>query len=139
MTDLTPHPFTGRCNCGAVSATIDAPPLWVRQCWCAQCQRIACGNATVNASFPVEHIHLEGELAWSPNTAASGNVVEHGFCAKCGTQVMSRNSGRLQARTVRVGFLDQSDALVPDSAIWLEEAPEWVRVPEGMEGFPRQP
>lgn len=52
---------------------------------------------------------------------------------------MSRNVSRPKASVVRLGFIEQSDDLVPQTVIWLDEAPDWVRVPDNMERFPRQP
>jgi len=131
--------YTGRCNCGAITATITAEPLWVRQCWCRQCQKIAAGAATTNALFPVAAIELQGELAWATYQAASGNTVEHGFCAKCGTQVTGRNSARPEANVVRVGFIEQPNDLAPSIAIWLDEAPRWATIDPALETFAGQP
>ncbi|MDD3798936.1 MAG: GFA family protein [Novosphingobium sp.] len=132
-------PYTGRCNCGAITARIDAEPVWVRQCWCRQCQRAASGSATVNALFPTEAIHITGELKWSGYDAASGNRIEQGFCPSCGTQVMGRNSSRPAACVLRLGFIDMPNDLAPTAAIWLEEAPKWAVIDPALEQWPQQP
>jgi hypothetical protein len=131
-------PYTGRCNCGQVTARIDGEPIWVRQCWCRQCQKIAAGSATTNALFLTEHVHLSGDLEWTPYEAASGNRVEQGFCPGCGTPVLGRNSSRPNACVVRVGFVEMPHDLAPTSAIWLDDAPEWASVAPGLEIYRRQ-
>jgi hypothetical protein len=131
--------YTGRCNCGAVSATFEAEPMWVRQCWCRQCQKIAAGASTVNALFALDAMTLRGELAWNSYGAESGNTTEHGFCPSCGTQVLGRNSARQKANVVRLGFLDEPHGLSPDSAIWLDEAPSWAVIDPTIEQHRRQP
>lgn len=132
-------PYSGRCNCGAVTATIDAEPLWVRQCWCLQCQKAAAGGATNNALFPLDAIALEGEMGWFGYTAESGNRVEQGYCASCGTPIMGRNSGRAGSVVIRLGFLDQPTGLAPDMAIWLDDAPDWAIIDPALEQHRRQP
>ncbi|MEW9856815.1 GFA family protein [Novosphingobium sp. M1R2S20] len=134
-----PASYTGRCNCGAVTAVIDAEPLWVRQCWCRQCQKIAAGSATNNALFMTEAMTIAGEIAWASYTADSGNTVEQGFCPNCGTHILGRNSARQRANVVRLGFLEGPHELGPQSAIWLEEAPAWAAINPEIETFLRQP
>src|SRR5690606_2878781 len=82
---LMPH--TGQCFCGQVKLTIDAEALGARMCWCRDCQRIASGSATVNVLFPEEAVTCSGEIATLRKIADSGNVVERGFCPKCGSQI----------------------------------------------------
>ena len=40
---------------------------------------------------------------------------------------------------VRIGFLDGDHGLFPDMAIWLDQAPAWASVPEGIETCATQP
>lgn len=134
-----PAPYTGRCSCGAVTATISGEPLAVRQCWCRQCQKAAGGAATTNVLFLLEHIELSGELAASGYTAASGNSYRQLFCPQCGNPVMGDSSGRPKMRVIRLGFLDEGHGLAPSAAIWMSEAPDWATVPAGAERFELQP
>ncbi|MCJ2181873.1 GFA family protein [Novosphingobium sp. 1949] len=132
-------PYHGRCTCGAVSLTIAAEPLWVRQCWCRQCQKAASGNATVNALFTTAAMTITGTPGWKGYRAASGNTIEHGFCADCGTPLFGRNSSRPDSWVVRLGVLDAGHALAPTGAIWTEEAPAWAMIDPALENWPRQP
>lgn len=132
-------PYTCSCNCGGLTATLSEEPLWVRQCWCRQCQKAAAGSPTNNALFMTSAIGMRGELAWFSYAAESGNIIEQGYCAACGTPVMGRNSSRPQACVIRLGFIDPPHELRPDSAIWLDEAPAWAAIDPALEHFPRQP
>jgi hypothetical protein len=134
-----PAPYHGACACGAASAVIDAEPLFVRQCWCRQCQKIASGGATTNALFAVSAIAMSGELSWHKYPAASGNTVEQGFCATCGTAIVACNSGRPGFNVVRLGFLDDAGDLMPTAAIWTDEAPKWTTIDPALERHGRQP
>lgn len=131
--------YTGRCNCGAVTATFSAEPIAVRQCWCRQCQKIASGGATNNALFLNEAVEMRGELGWYRYSAESGNTVEQGYCASCGTPVIGRNSGRQHVCVIRLGFIEPPHDLKPGAAIWLAEAPKWAVIDPALEQFARQP
>lgn len=131
--------YTGRCNCGSVTLSIEGEPIATRQCWCRQCQKIAAGGATHNAMFPTEAVTIQGERAESHYVAASGNTLTQEFCPGCGTHVLGRSSARPQFRTIRMGMLDAGHGLAPSMAIWLDDAPSYAVVPEGLETWPRQP
>lgn len=134
-----PAPYHGQCNCGAVTLTIDAEPIWVRQCWCRQCQKSAAGSATNNALFPTADMIIEGEIRWWDYVAESGNTIAQGSCPACGTPIFGKNSAREGSYVVRLGFLDDADDIAPTSAIWTDEAPAWAALDPALEQFPRQP
>jgi hypothetical protein len=131
--------YVGHCACGAVSATISAEPVGVRQCWCRQCQQIAAGGPTNNAIFPTDAVKIEGKLAHHGYTAASGNTIEQHFCPACGTAVMGTSSARPHFRAFRLGFLEAGHGLKPDGAIWTDEAPDWAVIDPALEQVPNQP
>jgi len=130
---------TGKCNCGAVSATITGEPLVTRICWCRQCQKLAGAGGMYNAMFRTEDVELTGPVASWSYTAASGNTLVHHRCAECGAPVGAQSSARPQFHTIRVGFLDDSSGLAPKMAIWTSEKPDWVTIPPGIEIFETQP
>lgn len=132
-------PYSGRCNCGAVSVTITAEPVATRQCWCRQCQKSAAGGPTNNAMFSTEAVELTGLRGDYVYVAASGNVLTQEFCIECGTPVVARSSARPQFRTIRLGLLDEGHGLGPAMAIWTEEAPPWALIDPALENWSQQP
>jgi hypothetical protein len=134
-----PAPYTARCLCGSVSATIKAEPLGIRQCWCRQCQQAAGGSATTNAVFMVADVDLVGELGTHSYAAASGNTLTQHFCPACGTPVYGQSSARMHMLSLRLGFLDEGHSLRPDAAIWLQDAPDWAVIDPALEHHERQP
>jgi len=132
-------PYTGQCLCGAVTLSIDAEPVGVRQCWCRQCQTLAAGGATTNAMFPSEAVVLTGATASSTWVAASGNTLTFHFCPGCGTQLYAQSSARLHLKTTRLGVLDQPHGLRPTAVIWTDDAPDWAVIDPALEQWPQQP
>ena len=131
--------YTGRCNCGAVSAVLNGEPIAVRQCWCRQCQKLASGSATTNAMFSTADLALSGEVATWDYVAASGNKLTQTFCPACGAPVMAQSSARPQFRTMRIGFLEEPHGLAPQVAIWLSEKPDWAVEDASLACFDAQP
>jgi hypothetical protein len=129
----------GHCLCGQIRLSIKGEPAGTRQCWCQQCQKIAAGGPTHNAIFQSEDVAVEGSLASSAWTAASGNTLTFWFCPSCGTQIYGQSSARPHLKTVRMGVLDKPHALKPAMAIWTEEAPAWAVIDPELESWPRQP
>ena len=134
-----PAPYTGRCACGSVTATITGEPISVRQCWCRQCQQSAAGGPTHNALFLLADWALSGELGRHRTPAASGNTYTQSFCPKCGTPVMGQSSARMHMASARLGFLDEGHGLKPDTAIWVSDAPDWAVIDPALEKFEQQP
>lgn len=134
-----PAPYTGRCGCGSVTATISGEPVGVRQCWCRQCQQIAAGGPTNNAMFLTADVEMAGALGQHSGPAASGNTLHQFFCPGCGAAVYGQSSARPHLMSLRLGFLDAGHGLRPSAAIWLDDAPDWAQIDPAMERFERQP
>lgn len=130
--------ITGRCFCGAIRFAFDHAPRAVRACWCRDCQYLACGNASVNAIFRSEGLHLEGEPAEHIGTADSGNTMRRRFCPTCGTQLFSQSSARPEFIVVRMGTLDDRTA-GPEAFIWTASAPDWGHVDPELGNYEGQP
>jgi hypothetical protein len=101
--------ITGGCLCGAVRYRIEAEPLFIRHCWCRDCQYIGAGGGTVNVFFPSEAVKVEGALAEHASPAASGNLMHRRYCPSCGTPVFTQTEALLQFLGVRAGTLDDPE------------------------------
>ncbi len=130
----------GHCLCGAVTVTIEAEPLGARMCWCRDCQYIASGSPTVNVLFPEDAVTFLGSLSTFDMIADSGNRVERGFCARCGSQMYSRTvePGGLPMR-VRAGTLEQPEICPPSAIIWADSAPAWAVLDPALPRHPKGP
>ncbi|MDQ4419880.1 GFA family protein [Sphingobium sp. DEHP117] len=130
----------GRCFCGAVEISIEAEPLGARLCWCRDCQRLASGSATVNVLFPPDAVHLQGPVSTIARVADSGNRVERGFCASCGSQIFSKtvNVAELPMR-IRAGILDDPELVRPSAIIWAQSAPSWAILDPALPHHPGGP
>jgi hypothetical protein len=119
-------PITGQCRCGAVKFESAEAPVTARMCWCTDCQKWSCGNASVNAVFKKEGVAVHGETRVFESAADSGNIMQRTFCPACGTPMFSESSGRPHLIVARVGALDDPSLIKPEAIIWTSSAPDWA-------------
>jgi len=130
--------ITGQCLCGDIRYSITAEPLGARMCWCRDCQRIACGSATVNVLFPTESVHFDGKMASLQSRADSGNLVERGFCPRCGTHMYSATVDPTGVPIrIRAGTLEDPDLMAPQAIIWTQSAPKWAVFDPDLPSYPQ--
>ncbi len=111
----------------------------VRQCWCRVCQYFAAGNATVNAAFHAEAVTISGDVRDYVSAADSGAVMHRRFCPTCGVHLFSASESRPHLLIVRVGALDDPDAVAPQGLIWTKSAPRWACFDPDLTQFEGQP
>ena len=134
MTASAPRfPLEGGCDCGQVRYRLVSPPLVVHCCHCRWCQRESGASFALNAMVEadrVEHLAAEPELVDTPSASGAGQVVAR--CPRCRIAVWSNYAGAGPlVRFVRVGTLDQPDALPPDIHIFTASKQPWVVLPPG--------
>ena len=122
--------ITGRCLCGAVKFSADAPPRDVHHCHCGMCRR-ATGDAFATlAWFPAEEIvWTEGE----PARFRSSDIAERGFCRQCGTSLFLRYDGNDQI-AIMLGALDDPAAFRPSHHYGVEGRLPWVDIQSALPG-----
>jgi len=131
--------LTGGCLCRAVRYVITEAPLNVRSCWCRLCQYLGGGSGTVNALCKTTAVTFEGELREFQSVADSGNRMHLWFCSRCGTPVMVTSERRPHITAVRVGTLDDPDAVKPLATIWVAMAPAWAPIDPALPRVDGQP
>ena len=130
--------ITGGCLCGGVTYQASADPITTRTCWCRLCQAIGAGSATVNACFRTEDVAITGELADYASIADSGSRMHRRFCPRCGVHLFSQAEPRPHLIFVRVGSMDDREAVRPEVTIWTREAPSWACIAEDIPSLEAQ-
>ena len=130
--------LAGSCLCGAVRYKVSAPPAVSRICWCRTCQKIS-GNGTANVIFPSANIEVSGQLSCFVSRAVSGNQISRYFCPTCGCHLFASSSASPQFRVVRLGTLDDPNAIKPQINIWASSAPDWACLDPALKSEAAQP
>ena len=135
---MTTYPLRGRCTCGEIQYEIVEKPLFVHCCHCRWCQRETGTAFALNAMIESEKVALtkgEPETILTPSNSGKGQQIVR--CPTCRIAVWSHYAGAGDAlKFVRVGTLDDPDALPPDIHIFTSSKMPWVVLPEGTPAVP---
>lgn len=122
--------LTGGCACGAVRYELATPPMWVNCCHCLDCQRQTGSAFAINAIIETDRIVVSGETPHAVRVPTdSGYPHDIYRCPICQTALWSDYGGRDWLRFVRVGTLDDKDALRPDIHIFTRSKRPWIALP----------
>ena len=131
-------PIEGGCDCRTVRYRMETTPLFVHCCHCRWCQRESGATFALNAMIETDRVTL---LAGTPETvdtpSASGKGQKILRCPSCRIALWSHYAGGGTAVAfVRVGTLDDPDALPPDIHIFTSTKQPWVILPPGTAAVP---
>ena len=137
MTAAAKFPLEGGCDCRGVRYRMETAPLIVHCCHCRWCQRETGSSFALNAMIESDRLTvLAGEPEIVDTPSASGKGQQIARCPRCRIALWSHYAGARQlAAFVRVGTLDDPDALPPDVHIFTMSKQPWVVLPPGMPAF----
>jgi hypothetical protein len=120
-------PLAGGCFCGALRYELNAPPLIIYNCHCANCQKIT-GSAFTVAATVVESalIFTKGEPRRMSWRADSGNERFGLFCGACGSRIANGQTPSNGLLSLRAGGFDDTSWIEPVGDIWTKSAQSWV-------------
>jgi hypothetical protein len=117
---------------------METAPLFVHCCHCRWCQRESGASYALNAMIEAARLTL---LCGSPDfvdtPSASGKGQKIARCPRCRIALWSHYAGAGPSVSfVRVGTLDDPDALPPDIHIFTASKQPWVLLPPGVPAVP---
>lgn len=130
-------PIEGGCGCGKVRYRMLTEPLVVHCCHCRWCQCETGASFALNAMIETDRvINLgeEPEMVLTPSNSGMGQRIAR--CSDCAVAVWSHyaGSGHL-TKFVRVGTLDNPDALPPDVHVFTASKQPWVTLPDNVQRY----
>jgi hypothetical protein len=129
--------YVGGCQCGRIRYRAVGPRDRSSVCYCRMCQKASGGAVMAFVRFPAHQVH------WPklPDTFASSNLVERGFCRDCGTPLSYRQV-RGSNISLTINSLDDPEAVRPELRFFPQTEVSWCTslstVPTkemDMEGF----
>jgi hypothetical protein len=132
---------TGSCGCGGVTFEASVDETRVTLCHCKDCQTQSGSTFRIIAPAIDESFTLlTGELKSFEKVADSGTLRSRTFCPECGTQIYAKTIGEGTNFTgLRVGCLDQRDALIPLAEIWTRSKQPWLNDLSNLPSYEVQP
>jgi len=129
-------PFTGGCLCGAVRYECSSEPVRQAHCFCTDCQKAGGTQMSTNVIVPKDSLRVtKGKPAQYVGTGDSGKKIIRFFCSGCGSPLWSEPELIAELRIVKAGSLDDSSWVKPETAIYLDSAPPWSAIPQGVTTF----
>ena len=112
---------------------METKPLFVHCCHCRWCQRESGASFALNALIETDRLTVlaaKPELVDTPSNSGKGQKIAR--CTKCRIALWSHYAGAGAVLSfVRVGTLDNPDALPPDIHIFTASKQPWVVLPAG--------
>jgi hypothetical protein len=116
-------PYHGGCLCGRVRYRLDARPLGINACHCADCRKLTgAANLLMLLAASSAFVHESGDLARYRKTADSGRQLDIVRCAYCGVRLWHEPLSSPEYVFIAAGTLDDSRWAIPTSHIWIEGA-----------------
>jgi hypothetical protein len=140
MSDPSSFPLEGGCDCRSVRYRVLSAPLFVHCCHCRWCQRETGASFALNALIETDRVLTLGvppEPVETPSESGLGQTIVR--CPECRVALWSHyadGAGPLLS-FVRVGTLDNPDALPPDIHIFTAAKQPWIVIPSGAPSVPQ--
>ena len=130
-------PLEGGCDCKAVRYRMETKPLFVNCCHCRWCQRESGASFALSAMIETDRLAVTGGVEMVDTPSQSGKGQKIARCPKCRIALWSHYAGAGPIVSfVRVGTLDNPDALPPDIHIFTASKQPWVVLPTSMPAVP---
>ena len=131
---------TGGCLCGDVRYAFPRTDvLSAHHCHCKDCQKsTGSGKATI-LFIPVGSLNLMGELKTFTVVGSQGSHVTRGFCATCGSPLISYVAEMPDIKFIKVDSLDDSSWVEITSSFWQKTATNWSPVDDAHPAFAANP
>ena len=127
-------PLNGRCTCSKVKYQLLNKPLFVHCCHCTWCQRETGASFALNAFIETHNVKLlqgKTETIYTPTSSSGGQKIIR--CASCKIALWSHYSGAGDVISlVRIGTLDDSNALQPDIHIYTSTQQHWLKLSDDI-------
>jgi len=132
-------PLSGSCQCGAVTYTVNAEPLFTYACHCGSCQKRTGSAFSMGMIVATSALDLKGRLtAWS-RVSEQGNTNTRYSCAQCGNILYGIGDSNPDLAKLQVGTLEDTSAVEPEVHIWTTRKQPWLSLPARVRQYETQP
>ena len=133
-------PFNGGCACGAIRYECSAEPVRMVQCHCRDCQRFTGTGFVAAVIVPIESLKLSaGSPRYFPTPSSRGGHVQRGFCAECGSPVVSKFDSAPHLIGIHAASLDDPSWFRPAYNVWASDAQPWDYMHPDVPKFEKYP
>jgi len=132
-------PLSGSCQCGAVTYSISADPLFTYACHCHSCQQRTGSAFSLGMVVLTESLALQGALTPWSRVSAEGNINTRYSCASCGNIIYGSGDTSPELAKVQPGTLDDTSEVQPEVHMWTGNKQPWLTLSTRVRQFETQP
>ena len=129
----------GGCLCEAVRYECGAEPVMAGTCHCRDCQKSSGAGGAPTLFVPRAAVKITGEVTYYQSKGDSGQAVERGFCARCGSPLFGKPAAMPDLMGIRAGTLDDPSLFKPAMHIYTSRAQPWDVINPEVPQFPQAP
>ena len=129
---------TASCSCGQLCVQVEGEPRGVGVCNCLACQRRTGSVFAALASFSAP-FKVTGRATQYLRVGDQGAQFLFRFCPVCGTTVFHTEVGYEKAVSVAVGAFADPQFPAPKVSVYDCRRHPWVRLPDGITKFEKDP
>jgi len=125
----------GGCHCGSIRYEAEVDPARTTLCHCTDCQKLT--GTAYRVSVPAREGSfrlVSGTPSVYIKVADSGSRRALAFCATCGSPLYAHDADHPKIYGLRVGCIDEREALVPTAQKWCRSALKWTGDLTGLPG-----
>jgi len=124
---------TASCRCGQLRARVTGEPVRVSVCHCLNCKKRSGSAFAVQARWPKQQVHIDGQSKTFVMVADSGNRGTFHFCPDCGSDVYYEIDGKFDPKfddlvAIPLGLFEDPYFASPRFSVWEERKCDWVEV-----------
>jgi hypothetical protein len=132
-------PLRGSCQCGAVTYTVSAEPLFTYACHCHSCQKRTGSAFSLGLVITTDSLQLEGALTPWSRISEQGNNNTRYSCASCGNIIYGIGDTSPELAKLQAGTLEDTSEVEPEVHMWAVTKQPWLVLPEHVKQFETQP
>ncbi|MEP6669699.1 MAG: GFA family protein [Chthoniobacter sp.] len=133
-------PLTGGCACGAIRYESTALPVVMLHCHCRDCQQSSGGPYSSFVVVPKDAFRVvKGEPRFHPTPSEAGGHNRRGFCAACGSPILSLPDAVPQIVGIRTTSLDDASGFQQQLDAWTCDAQPWDVMNSALPKFEKYP
>jgi hypothetical protein len=124
----------GSCHCGDIQYTAAVDATRTTICHCTDCQKLT--GSAYRVSVPATEGSFEltaGEPSIYVKIGDAGSRRAQAFCPNCGSPLYTFDADRPTVYGLRVGCIEEREALIPNKQKWCRSALRWTENLAGME------
>jgi hypothetical protein len=132
-------PLSGSCQCGAVTYTVNAEPVFTYACHCSSCQKRTGSAFSLGLVIATESLAVKGALTPWSRTSEEGNTNTRYSCASCGNIIYGIGDSNPELAKLQSGTLEDTSEVEPEVHMWTARKQPWVTLSCRVPQFETQP